>query len=482
MYKKYFFLTIFLCVVCVVSVFAQDDISQDDISKEKKSPFVFSEKAIGTSTLKLDFPLFDLPYQIDAMNTVGHGFFSSYANPSMSQSIALTADFYTAFHFGAYKLSERFGFEKSWWKKSLYYSGIALLDYFSFYVPFGYAWMHEENHRAVMTRFGINSYNEAYDFRFGASTIAVTGITDEEFEVFKSEHPKDFIRMEEAGIESQYVLIDKLERNAFFYNQNYLNEFLYLFITLNAYGYMSTTILSDYYLEDIYKEINAREPEERDFTGLDPIAWVYDLFRPNEPYHKRGENVLGGVDRYRQVSMLTKEERDYLYRRVAWSALNFVSPMLYGIKTIQIGEEGLEFNFALRNWLTSFGSEITLTTFWKIPLLKRQLNMIWTYHHYQNYQNFFPALEAELLDFPIKFKKWALYISPKFIVGVQPKDMDFKTSDVAFFGLIGGRVDFEFYKHVLPYIEFSAKTSGWVAGNEFLDSTWKVIVGTSLRF
>ena len=57
--------------------------------------------------LKLDLPLFDLPYQIDAMNTVGHGFFSSYANPGMAQSLAVTTDILSSFHFGMRALFDR---------------------------------------------------------------------------------------------------------------------------------------------------------------------------------------------------------------------------------------------------------------------------------------------------------------------------------------------------------------------------------------
>ena len=61
------------------------------------------------SVLKLDFPLFDLPYQIDVMNTAeNNGFLSTYGNPSMNQSLAVTLDVYSAMHFGLKKFMIRF--------------------------------------------------------------------------------------------------------------------------------------------------------------------------------------------------------------------------------------------------------------------------------------------------------------------------------------------------------------------------------------
>jgi hypothetical protein len=38
----------------------------------------------ASSQLKADFPLFDLPCQIDAMDTSGYGFFGSYTSPGIA--------------------------------------------------------------------------------------------------------------------------------------------------------------------------------------------------------------------------------------------------------------------------------------------------------------------------------------------------------------------------------------------------------------
>jgi hypothetical protein len=114
--------------------------------------------------LKIDLPFFDLPYQIDAMNTVGHGFFSAYANPSMAQSLAITVDAFSAFHFGMKKIYDTSTMNNIW-KNIIYYGGTALGDGLLMFFPFGgYSWMHEEFHRAVMSRYEVNSFNAAYTF------------------------------------------------------------------------------------------------------------------------------------------------------------------------------------------------------------------------------------------------------------------------------------------------------------------------------
>jgi len=67
---------VIVCFFLYFPVFAQTDDTQiEDIKTNEKQ---INNTKIVNPALKLDFPLFDLPYQIEAMNTVGHGFFSSY--------------------------------------------------------------------------------------------------------------------------------------------------------------------------------------------------------------------------------------------------------------------------------------------------------------------------------------------------------------------------------------------------------------------
>ncbi|MDR2536559.1 MAG: hypothetical protein LBD29_11080 [Treponema sp.] len=429
--------------------------------------------------MKLDLPLFDLPYQIDAMNTVGYGFFSGYANPSMSQSISITTNMFSAFHYGMKVFYDTVTWNKRL-KEIVYVTGIGLGDFILFYLPGGNGWLHEEHHRAVMTRFGVNSFNDMNTFPIFAEMVSVNSIADEDLERFKAESPADFVRMHAAGIEGEYLLIDRLQRNNFFYDQNHNNLYTYIFITLNSHVYVAASS-NPFQVNSVTDNMNKQEKTilSRDFTGFDMIGWVYDLFRPDEPYRDRGVHPSGiGINRYRKTTDLTDQEFDYLRQQVYWHIFNYLSPMLLGINKIPLGSEGLYGNIAFRHILTSFGSDISLNLFFK----KSVFNLVCIYHSYLNYEHYFPALEAELIDFPIHFGSFTLYLSPRLLIGMQPGDQKFKTGEPEFLGLAGCRLDFGITKHILPYIEVAAKTKGWVGGNEFLNANVSVKIGVSARF
>ncbi|MDR3343812.1 MAG: hypothetical protein LBT14_13735 [Treponema sp.] len=108
--------------------------------------------------------------------------------------------------------------------------------------------------------------------------------------------------------------------------------------------------------------------------------------------------------------------------------------------------------------------------------------MVFTYHSYLNYEHYFPGIEAELIDYPLQIGGFTTYLSPRVLLGMQPKNQEFMTTSPEFFGLVGLRADFAVSKHFLPYFELSVKTAGWVAGNEFLDSNVSFKAGLSMRF
>jgi hypothetical protein len=53
-------------------------------------------------------------------------------------------------------------------------------------------------------------------FPLGADLVSVSKVSDEDLIRFKDESPADLIRMHEAGIEAQYLLASRLQRNNFF--------------------------------------------------------------------------------------------------------------------------------------------------------------------------------------------------------------------------------------------------------------------------
>jgi len=436
-----------------------------------------AQSDIFSPRLKLDLPLFDYPYQIDAMNTVDRGFFGSYANPSMNQSLAIATDLVSSIKFGMLYFYEKSTMNKEL-KTLIYIAGLGLGSFLLAYSPGGDGWVHEEFHRAVMTHYGINSYNEMNLFPIGAEIVSVDHIKDKDLIRLKKESPADMVRLQAAGIEGEYLLINNLQRNNFFYNQQLPNYLMYWMITINSHSYIIMSSSVDVEIET--EKMNKKETKisSRDFTGFDMTGWVYDLFRPDEPYEARGIHPSGvGINRYRTTRDLTDDELSYLEMQSYLHFLNYLSPMLCGFQSIPLGG-GLTGNFAMRHLLTSFGSDVSAQFFLKYETF----NVVFAYHIYLNYKNYFPAIEAELIDYPLYLGKFGMFLSPRIIFGMQPEDQKFKTEKPEFLGLFGLRIDFMLSKHFLPYLDFTAKTDGWVAGNVYLEKNISLIIGASLRF
>ena len=436
---------------------------------------LYAQTARDTVKLKLDLPLFDLPYQMDAKDAVGRGFFGSYANPGMSQSLAVSTNVYSAFHFGMKRFYENSNIRKPF-KSYIYSLGTAMGNYLLFYLPGGEGWLHEEYHRAVMSRYGANSFNGMNLFPIGAEIVAVSRVKDEDLIRIKEKSPADMVRLPASGIEGQYLLMNNLQRNNFFYDQKLPNLFMYWMSTLNSHAYIILSA-SPKFADKTIASMNEKETTiaSRDFTGMDFTSWAYDLFRPDEPYQARGLHPSGtGINRYRTTQDLTALELKYLKRQGYWHFVNYLSPMLFLIDGIPLGNNGLVGNFAMRHLLTSFGTTVSAHVFLK----QEPYKMAFAYHNFRNYRYYFPAVEAEFIDYQIR----GMYFSPRAIIGMQPKGQEFMTGKAEFLGFLGLRIDFKTSRHFLPYIDFTAKTNGWVAGNEYLNSNASVRMGVSARF
>jgi hypothetical protein len=338
---------------------------------------------------------------------------------------------------------------------------------------------HEYTH-SLFSRFGIDSFNSNYRIIGGMGLI---GITDDDLSLFKASSSADFIRMNSAGTEAYNLFSDLMVRRYFFYDLDDLSFVPALITVFLNVGHIGAATIPENPMVNIDNSIKKyytddKGQTERYITVLEGINWVYELFRPDEPYADRGPHPSGdgSVARYIMLAQLTDEERSYLELQGWLTYLNFVSPLLYSIKNIPLGD--VNGNFALRHYLTSFGMDISAQVFLK----KKPFNMAFTLHNYANQHNWFPAIEAELVDFPFAIGKLNMFLSPRVLIGMQPKEQKFKTDSPEFLGLFGLRVDFMAHKHIFPYLDFTAKTNGWVAGNEYLDSNASIRLGVSLRF
>ena len=430
---------------------------------------VFYQDSIGE--IYLDMPLVTLPAQIDAYKTTG-GFFKSYMNPGMENSLAYTTDFYTAAHFG---LKTAFHFKKvGFWQIFSQRLSISAFDVLTMQFPLAFSWLHEEYHRGVMTQYGINSFNEVLLFKLWAGSIAVSREKDEELAMLCDLHHPDFVRLMSAGQEAVVDMNRTLQSNEFFYHQNLDNEVLYWMSAFQNLSYIITCANGGG--DEAMRERNALEVNiaDRDFTGMDMNAWIDALWFPDKPYSDRGPHPSGnGINRYIMTEDLPEECRQYL-RKEAWlDVFNFGSPMLAGFSRFRLAstDHGTYYgNFAFRHYLTAFGDDVSLDLYLQAP----KFNIYTTLHSYNNYQHHFGGIEAGLVDFPLLDNR--IQLGGAVMFWLQPRDFSFFTDKSMAGGLLKARISYH-SRFLDPYLELGWKSKGWVAGNASLNPSFFMKAG-----
>jgi hypothetical protein len=235
----------------------------------------------------------------------------------MDQSLAFTVDLYSSLHFGMRRLHDSLGIAPVW-KNVIYYGGTAAgLLAFAYVLPFGYPWMQQEFTRSILSRFDIKSINGSYNI-FNPS--AVRGGTDVELVRLKAENPRDLVRMQEANVEGYVIFSDRMLRNRFFYDLHDLSNVTALLSVWISLGISGVGVVNQYWpgrlnIDDITQSWYENDPQGTRFPyGFSALNWVYDLFRPDEPYADRGLHPSGdgAIARYITMSQLSDREKEYL--------------------------------------------------------------------------------------------------------------------------------------------------------------------------
>lgn len=429
--------------------------SQSAPASEQNKPIAESEPE-SKSELILSFPILDLPYN----NSEGYTF------PSMAQSLSATTSFH---HFAHDSINHS---SISDLGKRIVIIGFNVV---AAYLPLGDGWLHEEWHRAVMGQYGIDSYNEVYDFKF-EDTIAVSRVSDQELIWLKQTHPADLVRLHSAGIESQYELGLALEKDLFYQNVTTW-DFPTLWLNYaNNIGYLTlcASNQSDDLTYDIQKSEN-QDISKRDFTGLDCDAWVYDLYRPNEPYTARGTHPSGvGIDRYISYSDLTLEERNYLKRQANLSFLNLLNPFLFAKTKFRLDNNSpWWWNASLRHHLTPFGYNIGVNLFAK----DNRLKLFTTLNYFANKKKQFLGLDATLLRVPAHLVNLPIQATLRAALWQQPDNQQFYDSHGKLGGLISATAYHKLGTNGEIYVQLSGKSQGWVPGEVKLGKEIAVKIG-----
>jgi hypothetical protein len=294
----------------------------------------------------------------------------------------------------------------------------------------------------------------------------------------KARFPAELVRVHTAGIEAQYLFLRNMQKQNFFYKTRYPNIGLSVLLTNYIVNYANQTKDKDYdvLVQDVFNDLPT--VESRDFNGDDFTTYTYELFRPNQPYNDRGIAPNGvGIARYLKLSQLTSEELDYLRKMGRMQYWNFLSPHLLGISSIKVNDN-LSFNFAARHFLTSFGYDLGGDLFLKM----KDKNILLTWHGYQNKDHFFPGVDAQLVDLPLKLSNKTLPLTLRTMLWLQPENQQFYTDKGRAGGLIYAQLRSPKGKTWQPYLEVEGKTQGWVAGNPYLDANFTVRAGVSAYF
>lgn len=449
------------------------------------------------------FPILDAPF-----NTSRGSIRTEYNSPvpSMEQSLHLTKNTIQLSHRALY-----YGFDKLELMNNnpgLKRLGLITFDFlfYSIPIPLNISWLHEEWHRAVMGNRNISSFNDVYTAKPFSESISVSHVKDSELARIKKDHPAEMVRLSAAGMESQTYLNLQLRKDTFFYGtESYLDVPTLWINTANNIGYLQTCSGRSADKFTIKINLQERNVAQRDFVGLDCNAWVYDLFRPNEPYEMRGTHPSGmGIDRYIKYNNetnlnirfqnsllygssnrhadLTRQEQNYLNQQYRLSYLNLLNPALLGFARFSAINpyNGKEFywNFGVAHFLTSFGYSIDLQFFLK----QDNLNLILIYHTYINAFNKLPGLEAEIVRYPVIFFGKNVFLNLGLHLWLQPSEQKFWTSEKEAGGLVKVTLSFPLFENLEVFISPSIKSRGWVAGNIYLEKATEFRFGVNLIF
>jgi hypothetical protein len=420
-----------------------------------------SAESPASGAAVLDLPVLDAPFNSREA-----------AFPSMSQSLALSR----SLHLAAHSVVDRRMARRRRIVSTLAKAGF---DLASLWLPGGQGWLHEEWHRAVLSRRGIASRNSVYDF---SGALVVRAVLDQDLAALKRDHPAELVRAHAAGGEAHQALALVLQKDAFFGRTPLRNMTTVWVARLSASLYLALSPTQG--LSHATRAIAEREGanvERRDFTGIDFTSWVYDLHRPLEPYAGRGTHPSGvGIDRYRVLADLSQSERQHLRREARLTFLNFADPQLYGLSGLTLkrgqGSPRGTLNASLGHQLTPFGHALD-ARFWARA---GRLKLLAVVHRFGNEAGSFPGMDLELVELPVRLLGKDLQLTPRVALWRQPQGQSFRTRAWRDGGLAGLRLRWLLGRRVSSWVEVEAKTAGWAAGCVYLERNVSVRLGLGL--
>ncbi|NQX81024.1 MAG: hypothetical protein HRT66_03380 [Flavobacteriaceae bacterium] len=159
----------------------------------------------------------------------------------------------------------------------------------------GVPYTHERGHMSVLNHLRIGSINQPIMNERGAAYV--NGVTNETLINIEKNNNKYYIRLHTSGIESDYVLVNKMSDLMFFEEESSETFFFeYLMRKLSNSVYISQSLYPS-----ISPELKEEENElDRDIVGHDVWGAIHNLHNPEAEFK-----------RYNNWSDLTSEEKSY---------------------------------------------------------------------------------------------------------------------------------------------------------------------------
>jgi hypothetical protein len=322
---------------------------------------------------------------------------------------------------------------------------------------------HEEGHRSILTVNNIGSISQPFFNLKGAAYVV--GVRDETLMNLRDEDLPTYIRLHTAGIESDYMLTNRIESiGSFNFDKfdNYKWEYWARKFAILQY-YMIGLLKYDVDLEEEPDEL------ERDIVGVDTYGAARHLFRPTMGFY-----------RYTRFGDLTSEEKKFIDRMGYRSFLNLLNPLIIGIRNIHL-TDNVDINAGLGYTLAPFGDFIDENVW----LQFRNLNLKFYARQFQNKDNWFNGFGLEIHEYHLGN---SLSISLAGHFWEQPLDLNFNTSN----SFTGGAIDTDFkyffiskhetwLKAISLNLGLRYKTRGFLPEEVYLDENFGVRIGTSIR-
>lgn len=317
---------------------------------------------------------------------------------------------------------------------------------------------HEEGHRSVLTNLDIGSISSPYIDSKGVAKVI--GVTDAVLKDLRDIDFPNYIRLHNAGLESDFDYLKKTDALFNFKEEDYnvlYNDYLIRKLSVSMY-YLSTLIHNKTGIKE------SDTPElKKDIVGHDIFGMIRHLHRPDMEFK-----------RYTEWDDLTTQEKNYGRRIGLMSLFNYANPNLWRKSNYKLSEN-IDFNFSLNYCLAPFGDFIEQNAYlnikkrWKINPFIRQ---------YFNKNNTFWASGIHLHNFVINKN---FLVNSSIEVWQQPKNQSFTSADSDFGMGIKTEIAYSILEVKKSNIFFNLglnyKTKGFIPAAPSLDKDFRVNFG-----